>query len=143
MILACFSPLRYSPVFGIEADKVHTNPVQWLLLQHTCHFEHYGHSAGTVVCSQYRLFPVGRVRIIVAPRATVPMCADQHSFLGIRIYGSDDITAFQYGAVITFQVGVLIGDSGCVNCKLHSYSYRRPYVLRCSEYAVRSHTGLL
>ena len=118
MIFRRFSPLRYAPVFGIEADKVYTNLAQWLLLQHTGHFEHDRHSAGSVVGSQDRLFPVGRIRVIVAPRAAVPMGTDQYSFFCIRIYRSDDVTAFQHCAVITFQVGILVGDGGSISRKL-------------------------
>ena len=108
-IVLNISPLRCSPVFGIETYEIYTYVrIQLLVcLQLACNFQHDSYSAGTIVGCHHRLAPIGTVGIVICPRATVPMSTEQNAGFSLRVVMGNDIGILQYRAIITLQVCLL------------------------------------
>ena len=108
-IILNISPLRCSPVFGIETYEIYADVrIQLLVsLQLAGNLQHDGYSAGSIVGSHYRLAPVGTVGVVVSPRTAVPMSTEQDAGFSLRVVMGDDIGILQDGTIIALEVSLL------------------------------------
>ena len=111
-------PLRRATVFGIEAHEVDTHVHRAVVLHQSGKLQHHSHAARAIVGSHHGLAPVGRVGVVVCPWATVIVGAHQQACCHLRFGAGYDVLALQYGAVPTFQVGVLCGHLAAKLLKL-------------------------
>ena len=102
--------MRYTPVFGIEADEVYSYRKFPVGLQQAGCLQHDGYAAGSVVGSHDRLLPVGGVGVVVGPRTAVPVRTDQYPLLCLRVKTRDDVRRLQQSSVVSLQVGLLFLD---------------------------------
>ena len=66
------------------------------------------HSARTIISSIDGMKPVIRIRVIISPRAGVPMCQQKNAILLIYIIGSHDIPTLQQSSIPCLYIGFLL-----------------------------------
>src|SRR5574344_699769 len=110
-IIIGVTPLRHSPVLGIETYEIHSYINTVGMLQKACYLKHYGHTARSVVGSRNWFAPVGAVGIVVGPGTAVPMRTKQTALLVIWTKTGNDIAAFEWSAVISLDHCFLTTDS--------------------------------
>ena len=106
-VVSLVCPLRCAPVFGVEAHEVDTYLQRRVALQGASQLEHHSHATRSVVGSHHRTAPVGRIGVVVSPRTTVPMGAEQYA---CGLFGAEaryDVARAQHRAVPSLQLGVL------------------------------------
>src|SRR3712207_80345 len=105
-------PLRRTPVLGVETYEVNSQMGRQPLsvgMEQSGHFQHDGHTAGSVVGSHDRLLPIGRIGVVIGPRTTVPMGTEENTGGSRGVVRSHDVMGFQDGAVVSLKVGPLAG----------------------------------
>ncbi len=114
-----------SPVFGVNKEYVHTlSP--FLLPNLAGDLKNHTHAAGAVVGAVNRLFPVGRVGVLVCPRTAVPMGKEQYALFGRRVVARKNIKRVKRGAVECLQGGTLFRHLCPVPAKLAHKPFATP-----------------
>ena len=86
-------------ILGVDQEYVYS-VTRIFNTELTCGLQQYGHTAGAVVGSVYRLLTLGFIGILVGPGAGVVMCKKQQPprFL-FRVEAGEDVARMQHSAI--------------------------------------------